>query len=816
MRKFFTLLFAVVCTVSMSAQMRVWKNGEKLFELNLSSIDSITFVKPDKPDTTTTPVNPDTVPSTASTFDYDHWREQTEIAIYGYKDPVALPWAAVAATSILDEYKHPEKELQADSITPRWQLAFNLCNNANLPGIDLFGLWDSRSMVMRIYSYIEKSPNQNAKYFFYEIESSAPVFIDGDTKGWQPSQAIISSCSWNGTMPDKYSQPSTKISQLLPITGTLDGEINPGWLCFELRFSSGIFDVKPDDHITFTLYGLEQMDFTGSMNISGELADHDGKLTIPGSKNKKAGGILSAVGGLISSTADFVMKGMAEGASGIAAGVGIAGAATSFAGGIFSSVNESSDKTYTLDLDFQITAEADINGTLSSRLGTEVNPTQLDYSAFFENIIEHSTTDSAANSAANSAAHRAPAQPDKLATSAWNLQQQPVIYVCNDALNKFVKSGFGTQWKYYYVTFLDPTSIQLALNTQNILFDMSDVAKISLVAYDFAFVSDKYSMPAKPYYDFYGISSDAALHYQQSTLAFPFGSDDIKMYLLDTTAQASDASHDGLTYTGVAFNYDSKYDMDAYNQIVSPAIEPIVSSPSGYVVNGSLDNLGVAVLLELEFKNGDKRLFADRFLPQVKGFSIKDAPALYDSIQNSTAPTTFNDIAMEVPLYDSLKSKALRLLEPIHEAVTDSFPIVRIALATDNYNSVDKYGIRIREYQNADSLGVVLRVHIRNYNIDDELHTYSFATMEWLRSLLNETQWNTVDAKFKRFGMPSLNNDYVMQTHETNKWCESPFGYCTYHSYNIITGEESLEKDTGFYIDIYYEDADGNLTLYTE
>ena len=642
MRKIYVLLFAALWAMSLSAQMRVWENGKVLISLDLSSIDSITFVKsgqdtvpPVDPDTTVTP--PDT--TSASAFDYDHWREQTQITIYGMTDPVALPWAAVASTSMPDEYKHPEKELRVDSITPRWQLAFNLCDNPQLPGVDMFGLWDALSVTMRIYAFIEELPNPNAHSCFLEVTSSVPAFVDGDTKCWMPAQSTIDSCDWSKPMSDaSLPQPSRTTCQLLPVTGTLDGQINPGWLCFELDLSSGLFNIGKNDNISFALYGVQQVDFTGSMDISGTMQSYGGKITVPGSKLKLAGGLVGGGGDVVKSITDGV-KGVSDG-SGAFAVVGALGGIAHGAGKIINGIADGKDKDYQLDLNFNISATAEINGSLSSVLGTSVSSAQLDYSAFFENILSHSPNP----------------QAETFTTNIWNLKNQPVYYICDNiefgpdrSYTEFVRFGF-----------FDPNSIEIVLTEDSTLFPVNQITNINVVAYDFAFVGDNYTLDAQPYYDFYGIPQVPA-NSQTDDMWFFQGAlqySDFNRFLLDTTATGQSITKNGIIYYGVTSSFDATHGMDRYNYVVSPCLR----SASQHSFPDQLNTIGVVVILEVEFANGDKRLFAERFLPQIKRIGRYGAHDMISLLEGETVQTSVNGIPVNFLLYDVEQEKCLRLM----------------------------------------------------------------------------------------------------------------------------------------------------------
>lgn len=651
MKKIYLLLMTLLMAVSMNAQkMCIWREGSKLFELEIHVNDSITFEMSD-----TSVVPP------AQGFNYEHWREQTNISIYHSQnryDTISLPWASVVATSIPSEYKHPELDTLPNG-APKWQLAFNFCDSTNIPGVDMFGLWDAAGQIMRIYAYLEQLPNPQARSCFYDVTSSTPAFISADTRGWMPSQITLDSCSWSKSMPGRIPTPTLNHCELLPITGTLDGEVLPGWICYEISFASGIFKVPMQETITFSLIGVEQIDFTGEIILSGVLKSNGGKITIPGNKNKEAAGILSAVGGFVSGASDFVMKGM-ESSSTLLGGAGIFGAAMSMAGGIIDATEEAKDKHYSLELNFNIADTGQINGSLTSHLPTTISPVQITYERLFEQILKHPQKQVGFK----------PSR-DSLQLGVWSLETPPVFYVGTDVV-------FSDDQGYYVpVSFLDPGSVKLLIN-EHTQEGSNPVVSASIAAYDFVFTNPAYTMPAEPYRNFYEINSDfTSLTVNNATTVlyyYPFETAEgiqrySNSYLMDFVNQdlaLSDTTHINeiyLTrgnadymYSGAA-TISSGDEIAGYDVVCCPGIH-------SYSSTLNLDNIYVAVAVELTYANGDVRVFADRFLPQIKGFTRAEAATLYNKINAEWEGECF-PVGGEAPLFEALKYKAKHILEPV-------------------------------------------------------------------------------------------------------------------------------------------------------
>ena len=763
--------------------MHIWRNGSEIYQLALAVNDSITYSS----DSAVTPP--------ASGFDYDHWREQTAIAIYNPTTDklqmVNLPWAPVASTSMPDEYKHPEKELLADSVTPRWQLAFNLCDSVSLPGVDMFGLWDEHSQIMRIYTNVEQLPNPNATSCFYQVTSSAPAFLDGDTKGWMPADSTIQTCSWGTTMGSSLPVPSTKECNLIPITGTLTGVVNQGWICYELNFSAGLFNVPKDANITFTLLAVNEIAFTGGFNFSATMESYGGKITVPGSGLKLAAGIVEGSGNILQTIIDGV-----KGGGGVfSALAGMIGGATQGVGKILTGVAESKEKTYQLDLNFNVSGSGQINGSLSSNVGTSVPPAQLDYSMLFDQVISH----------------KGGADATSITAGAWNLKRQPVLYVSSDMyfnMKGMSSGGFFGKYKSEerstLLSFLDPTSIELMLNTDSTLFPYKDIDSVKVLAYDFMFTEDSYQMPMQPYYAYYGIHQDNVRGDNTAAsieLSYWEGSQVeqvFKPFLLDTTATPTVKTYGSNhiittdedyfvyeTYSGVPTAFTAE-GMPTYSQLFSPSIS--YNTP-----DTTVNNIGVAVILEVDFKNGEKRLFADRFLPQIKALPMRDILDLRNRFTNTQAPSTMDGIAIDYTLFEEQKQKALRLTDSLAQRLEDPYPVV--------FLDGDTIGIRIREYKDADTLGLVLVTgNDMPYGPYSQYSTKKTAV--FLHNYIDDLQaWDAISAKLEFFGMPSLNNYFLILE-----------GGDDVHWYQMQTDEESFINKSSYLFHLYSEDADGNLT----
>ena len=699
-----------------------------------------------------------------SRFTYDNWREQSSIDIYNKNsrqlDEVNLPWAGITSAAIPPEYKHPEREMQADGTTPRWQLAFNFCDMPTLPGIDMFGLWDSHGQIMRIYTYLEQMPNANAKSCFYQIRSTANCYLDPYTCSWLPDSTTVANCNWGATMGSGLPAPSANSGEILPITGTLDGEVNPGWICFELNFSTGVMKVGAEDNISFSLLGVQNIAFTGHMDLTGTLQSYGGKITIPGNKTKVASGVVNAVGGFFSNLSAAISNGMKTESTAVGV-LGGVGAATSRVGGILNAAEEGKDKHYSLDMNFNVSATAEINGSLSSNLGTTVPPTQVDYSVLFDKIISHRGKGTA---------------PATLTMGLWNLKHAPVFYFVEDGKYR-VPQPYGLFYDELVTCFLDPTSVELAFNTDNILFPLDEVEKVSLLSYDFIFTDSQYSLPFQPYYDFYGISKGMIDNgFSLPSIVFAKNTEELSDFTLDRETPVSRLR--GKLVEDPYYDYGPLTSfpgagMNVYNLMFQPLL-------------GSLSDVGVSVVLEVQFKNGDSRIFANRFLPEVKVISYRNAKEVLDKIQAAEAPETLAGVPFENPLFEQQKQRVIRLLGPVAEA--GELPYRLISWKDfDSPNQDLKYGIVVEEFQNAALMGLIIQTG-ETLAGSESLPNRN----EYLHDVVEgRGDWDVLNARLAKYGMPGLNHDY--------KYTEAG-------NYNIQTGECSAitYPNTAYDINYFY------------
>ena len=174
---------------------------------------------------------------------------------------------------------------------------------------------------------------------------------------------------------------------------------------------------------------------------------------------------------------------------------------------------------------------------------------------------------------------------------------------------------------------------------------------------------------------------------------------------------------------------------------------------------------------------------------------MRDIQDLRNRFSNTQAPSTMDGIAIDYTLFEEQKQKALRLTDTLAQRFEAPYPVV--------FMDGDTIGIRIREYQDADTPGLVL-VTGNNMPYGPYSQYSTKKTAQFLHNYIESIQaWDAVNAKLEYFGMPSLNNYFlVLEDSDNVKW------------YQIQTGEEPWLGPNDYLFHLYSEDADGNLTRY--
>lgn len=629
-----------------------------------------------------------------SVFNQKTWRTRTTIPILfenGKKD-INLPWSELSNTNLPARYCYPNKD------TVDWKLAFNTCEVQGVQNTHMFGLWDANSQLLRIYVYLTDIPDASATSYYVVVKvqnaSGQPV-VDPSTTGWMPTDPQMNE-SWSTTINANVPTPKQNQLYIPPISGNTTGTLNPGWICYELNYK-GLSKVSGNEKIDFTMEALSISNIKGTATTTGVMRSMADScfITAPGNHLKAVSIGLNAGGQFCSSIASTIANVATASQGGkyaaIATGVfGGIGALFSLAGGITDAAAAEENTTSSMVMNFNINETTSITMSSSAVHGTNLPAIGMTYSYMFGGVVNDIKKTPANHKV------RADAMLPIKQLGVWNLKSSPVIYVAEDALffnNKnasyyayadddYIANESNSDENLRYATFLDPSSLQLVLNDDKNIFPLDDVTDIKLVAYDFVYAEDSYTMSAEPYFNFYHMTTPKFnLTTETSMLNEVLDGDDKSVRLvecsdselmLDPTVTPTYRQRKSIC-TNNNRNYIYKFggatsemtdELKPFNLVYSPILYVPRNNSNEYSNTTDFTNLGVVVVLQMKIGK-ITYAYAERFLPEIKTFKRSDIPALKTKIQNAQGQKTLDGKTVEYPLLKMQKDKAVRILDKL-------------------------------------------------------------------------------------------------------------------------------------------------------
>lgn len=624
----------------------------------------------------------------APAFDKNTWRSAQEIAVYnpttGSMRSVALPWADMAVTSMPESYLMPNED-------PAWELTMNTCDKALMDGLHMFVLYNKLTAQIRFYTYLDQLPSATANSYYVTIKASGSKGLyDPDASPWIAPDGVTNQVI---SLPSSLPQMAEGVIVVAPNTADATGLLSSGWICYELDFK-GLSKVKPTDRLSISMIGISTVNTSGSQVITGTMTGDNCTLVTPGNQAKACAMRWSTTGGLFSGISSSISGAIGSYQSGGALGAGFTGIFGGL-GAIFSAIGgykaanaEEQEQVQKLNLSFKVNQTGQITMVSTSTVGTTVKPITVKFSSLLGSLFENQKAAPARMPAASENAYQ---------LGVWTVKQSPVIYIYEDALfredkgnnyylndgNTFYQSDDADEGL-RFVTFLDPTSLQLKLNTDERFYPYSQVDSIAAQVYDFAFVDNAYTYPVRPYYQAYGITvPQVTISSNAGAMGSMFWNDKMELIecapsqmLIDVTKPVYTAgrttseetnTHDFIYRYGGSRAEEMPQSMKAYSILTSPIIY-VPRSESGYFsTHAYLGHVGVAVVLYV-YLHGEEEpvIFADRVLPQFKTFKKGDIASLKTQLQNgSHIQKTEDGKSVDYMFYNLQRDRAIRMLKII-------------------------------------------------------------------------------------------------------------------------------------------------------
>lgn len=566
------------------------------------------------------------------------WENMDSVQIFseGSSRLVNLPWADESVTTLPQEIRHDVKK--ADG----WEMAFSVLNNAGLDDCNYFALYNKYLGTLRIFHYVTNSNTNGSKYSFtvnlgtsgtknkYPFYHSLAYAIPDNHKSVSNTKNLLS---------EDLSNPSTFRSYFTPYTTS--STLARGWTAFDIDMSAycptnSSWLTSGDEMSIWCKTELEQkisLEGTISANITGKYSSAEAKSV---SSSSGVSSLLQKVGGMIGDVQSSSLTAIEKQLTGssLSTYCRYLGTACNVAAYAYDYIMDNPYRENVIDsmpgkIEMSMTGDIDLSGYITSLATNSVTPLTMAVKRFAD-------------------------YDSHIGQGVWSLVEDPVVYVSDDRIMGDVRtinlsvlkdgtygnSSVATN-HLRMVTFFDPTSIKLNINT-DVFPDVSDVR----VTCEYGVYPSVEAGHTSNYLDLMGITQptmkivkddETTTFYQSQSsknktkyLCLPH-TQFMATALEETTTNCAVVKQEGADY----YYYGRKANTDGKDFIISPQVyfPYTVTDKSSAYSNGQMPDF--VVLVTLTFKsNGKSFIFTQRFLPQVKSISFADLKTKYAELQS--------------------------------------------------------------------------------------------------------------------------------------------------------------------------------------
>ncbi len=630
---------------------------------------------------------------------YENWFEGDNKQVYITESSnkqtwkyYTLPWFDNALGSV-PTYVAEEMEKKKDD----WRLVYSTLGLPNTPGANFFVLHNNTLGKLRFFYFIPAG--------YIGTASSACFMLEMYNSSGKISMAL------NGNEPiempnelqnnDKVKlNPTAQSFQLIPIGTGGSRSVTTGWACFDLLVDHAYTDVSKealeDPKTTFTLRLVTALE--GDIRLLSELGT-SGDMDMSGISLSKKGNSLAAAATFFNgfgASLNLIGSGICNAEKSPGGYVQIAGGISTMVGTFLNTAVASKDSKQS----FNGSAKIDLktSGTTKGKITvTTINdiapirfrPISFNYD--WKTLL----TDNP---------QKRPEREGCPHYGLANLIKTPVIYVSSDHLLYSPAQNPATYEMDYggqaihcitnddeelrYISFLDPSTVGVYLNKENMGFDFDNV---SVSVSPVADIDPKEIFTAfSPYYDFLKLKNEGILISSQEDVFIGMFSEsdtksmklveckntDIPTIVKDKDLNASykvtelPCSDDSVDIQEKNFKY-RYYGLTAslLNANRSVVVDPIIYVPTNkdhfYFNKSKLGPMMVELCVTLH-KGEKSQIITKHFLPEIRTFKQSEIGTIRERI-NQTSPTTVQTNSGEVPAdfvdIGWQKKKALKMLE---------------------------------------------------------------------------------------------------------------------------------------------------------
>lgn len=574
------------------------------------------------------------------------WENLDKVTIYTNHqyESVYTPWnkTYTSSTIPLDISRDVRKK-------DGWEMVFSTLGDPNIMDANYFGLYNKYLGIFRIFYYITDATGNGSELSFATTMGSATKpktktpFFNSLAYGIPMNKASEVQLSTNITGSNKsfftYSTPYT-------ISGVGGNTLTRGWGAFDLNMSAYTGDASllqgSNESLTIECSTINNTNISLSGSLSANIA---GEFTQPYAVSSSSGNGLSStlasMGTFLGDVRNSALAGIENALTGsytntafYYAGM-LCNGASVVSDFILSNLEIDEEEIDSIPgkIDLNLTGKIDLSGYARSRVQNNVPSLTVMNSVMKE-----------------SGSH--------IGEGVWSLQESPVVYIVDDHFMGTPKrvnymmnedGGYttliGTDNQLRFITFLDPSSIKLNINT-NVFPDISDVNIFTFVAvYPDENVGhsqgyrDMMKLDATPTVNltepskfsagkmFRSSDKDNKMAYHQAE-----PSKFISKTIEESASKCSIVKQQGSNYRyyGRVLTGSSPSDKKV---IINPQVFFPMSEDGSSITNGEVPDFVVCVYVTFK-SNGNNYAFFQRYLPEYKLISGDNLKAKKTELEN--------------------------------------------------------------------------------------------------------------------------------------------------------------------------------------
>jgi hypothetical protein len=607
--------------------------------------------------------------------------ESTQIFYNGTHSTVNLPWAKISKTTIPDEIRNDRKKEDG------WEMAFSILNTEGLDDCNYFGLYNKYLGTLRIFHYVTDATNTGSKYSF-----AVNMGASGTKNKYPFYHALAYAIPDNHTsvsnsmnmLGESISSPNTFRSYFTPYT--LSPELSTGWTAFDVDMSAycptnSSWLSSGDAMSIWCKTELKQnISLAGaiSANISGKYSSAEAQTA---SSSSGVSALLEKVGSVLGDVENSSLTGIEEVLTGSSLNTysRYLGTACNVAAYAYDFIVDNPFKENIIDsmpgkIEMNMTGDINLSGYISSLVSNNVTDITMAVSNFKENNSH-------------------------IGQGVWSLADDPIVYVVDDVMMGDARSIYLTineDGTYNnnsaetnhlrMVTFFDPTSIKLNINT-DVFPDVSDVK----VVCDYGVYPNVDAGHTSKFLKLMGIN--------QPTMKIVKDNENLASYRSSSktprtvylhqprTNFMSAALEETASNCSVVKQAGSNYYY--YGRVVNTDGKDFIMCPQVYFPYEKIDDAccyhngqmpDFVVLVTVSFKSDGKSfIFSQRFLPKVKTVSCQDLQSNYSQLKayagwcNNGIAINYLNNKSDVPVKHPYGAGSIQKTVDILKAVVENY-----------------------------------------------------------------------------------------------------------------------------------------------